>query len=199
MCPRRRVVTTLVAEDEVNGINTRVHLANAEAVMRARILERLMLSGVTILDPASTYIDDTVEIGQDSLILPGTLLQGNTTIGKDCEIGPNSRIVDSQIQDGCRVSYIGDTQIEGDANIGAGTITCNYDGKKKHKTRIGKGVFLGSDTLLVAPLELGENASTGAGAVVTKDVPANTLVYGVPARPAQSKMADKALSEENKD
>ena len=249
----RRVVTTLVAEDEVNGINTRVHLANAEAVMRARILERLMLSGVTILDPASTYIDDTVEIGQDSLILPGTLLQGNTTIGKDCEIGPNSRIVDSQIQDGCRVtysyvegarmdshseigpfgrlrsgahlgegvhmgnfgevknsylgpgtkmghfSYIGDTQIEGDANIGAGTITCNYDGKKKHNTRIGKGVFLGSDTLLVAPLELGENASTGAGAVVTKDVPANTLVYGVPARPAQSKKADKALSEENKD
>lgn len=249
----RRVVTALAPADEVNGINTRVHLANAEAVMRARILERFMLSGVTILDPLSTYIEDTVEIGQDTIILPGAMIQGTTTIGKNCQIGPNSHIVDSRIQDDCRViysflegaqmdnhseigpfgrlrkgahlgegvhmgnfgevknsylgpgtkmghfSYIGDTEIEGDANIGAGTITCNYDGKKKHKTYIGKDVFLGSDTLLVAPVKMGDGSSTGAGAVVTKDVPANTLVYGVPARSRPVASAEKAVNEENKD
>ncbi len=248
-----RVVTTKAPFDEVNGINTRVHLAQAEVVMRGRILERVMLSGVTIIDPASTYIEAGVEIGQDTVILPGCLLQGKTQIGANCEIGPYSQIVDSCVGDHCRVvnsylegarmdkhseigpfgrlrtgahlgehvhmgnfgevknsylgpgtkmghfSYIGDTQIEGDVNIGAGTITCNYDGKRKHKTRIGKNVFLGSDTLLVAPLEIGEGSTTGAGSVVTKDVPPNSLVYGVPARQPQSHLQTTVRADTNKD
>lgn len=232
----RHVVTMPAPLDEVNGINTRVQLAQAEKVLRQRINERHMLAGVTLIDPDATYIDDTVEIGSDTTVLPGCLLQGNTRIGRNSLIGPNCQIKHSEIGDDCRVnysvleharleshceigpfgrlrpgahlaegvhmgnfgevknsylgpgtkmghfSYIGDTHIESGANIGAGTITCNYDGKKKSKTVIGKDVFIGCDTLLVAPVTLGDHAMTGAGAVVTKDVPANTLVYGVPAR-----------------
>jgi bifunctional UDP-N-acetylglucosamine pyrophosphorylase/glucosamine-1-phosphate N-acetyltransferase len=197
-----------------------------------------MLNGVTIIDPASTYIEDTVEIGSDTVVWPGTLLHGQSRIGRHSVIGPHSRIVDSQIGDHCHVtysvvegarmddhseigpfghlrksahlaegvhlgnfgevknsylgpgvkmghfSYVGDAHIAANVNIGAGTITCNYDGKNKHKTVIGEDVFIGSDTLLVAPVEIGTGAQTGAGAVVTRDVPPNTLVYGVPARPA---------------
>ncbi|MFN8495269.1 MAG: bifunctional UDP-N-acetylglucosamine diphosphorylase/glucosamine-1-phosphate N-acetyltransferase GlmU [Caldilineaceae bacterium] len=232
----RTVITTPAPLEDVNGINTRVQLARAEKVLRQRINEKHMLAGVTLLDPDTTYIDDTVEIGSDTTVLPGCLLQGNTKIGRNSVIGPYSQIKDSEIGDDCRVtssflerahlenhceigpfgrlrpgahlaegvhmgnfgevknsylgpgtkmghfSYIGDTHIAAGANIGAGTITCNYDGKNKSKTVIGKDVFIGSDTLLVAPVTLGDNAVTGAGAVVTHDVPANTLVYGVPAR-----------------
>ncbi len=239
-----RVITTPAPLEDVNGINTRVQLAQAEKVLRQRINEKHMLAGVTLIDPDTTYIDDTVEIGSDTTVLPGCLLQGNTKIGCNAVIGPYSQITDSEIGDDCRVtssflerarlenhceigpfgrlrpgahlaegvhmgnfgevknsylgpgtkmghfSYIGDTHIEAGANIGAGTITCNYDGKKKSKTVIGKDVFIGSDTLLVAPVTLGDNAVTGAGAVVTHDVPANTLVYGVPAR--QSNRTDNA-------
>ena len=233
----RRIVTTPAPMDEVNGVNTRVQLAQLGSVLYQRIAERHMLAGVTIIDPKTTYIDETVEIGQDTIILPGTILQGQTKIGMNCIIGPHSQIVDSMIGDGCHVtyssvemaqmeercevgpfghlrkgahlaagvhmgnfgevknsylgpgtkmghfSYIGDAHIAEDVNIGAGTITCNYDGENKHHTEIGKNTFLGSDTLLVAPVNLGENARTGAGSIVTKDVPENTLVYGVPARP----------------
>lgn len=234
----RRVATMFAPLEDVDGINTRVHLANATAVMRRRILEKHMLAGVTIVDPATTYIEDTVTIGQDTTILPGTMLQGATQIGKHALIGPHAQIIDCVIGDHCRVtysvleqarmdghseigpfahlrrgahlaegvhmgnfgevknsylgpgtkmghfSYIGDTQIEGNANIGAGTITCNYDGVNKHKTQIGQGAFIGSDTLLVAPVTIGAGATTGAGSVVTKDVPPGALVYGVPAREA---------------
>ena len=234
----RRIVTRSAPVDEVDGINTRVHLAQAMDVLRQRILERHMLGGVTIVDPNNTYIEDTVEIGQDTTIWPGCLLQGTTTIGTHTSIGPHSQVRDSQIGNGCRVvysmleeakmdddaeigpfghlrrgahlaegvhmgnfgevknsylgpgvkmghfSYIGDAQIESNVNIGAGTITCNFDGERKHKTQIGKDAFIGSDTLLVAPVKLGARARTGAGAVVTRDVPDDTLVYGVPARPA---------------
>jgi bifunctional UDP-N-acetylglucosamine pyrophosphorylase/glucosamine-1-phosphate N-acetyltransferase len=236
----RSVVTRQANFDEVNGINTRIHLAHAEAVMRQRILENLMLNGVTLIDPTSTYIDDTVEIGSDTVVLPGCIVRGATTIGANCEIGPHSYIRDCRIGDGCRLtysyleeaqldnrvemgpfarlrkgahlgdgvhmgnfgeiknsylapgvkmghfSYLGDAHIEENVNIGAGTITCNYDGKKKSKTRIGKNAFIGSDTLLVAPVEIGEGATTGAGAVVTRDVAPHALVYGVPARSAQN-------------
>jgi bifunctional UDP-N-acetylglucosamine pyrophosphorylase/glucosamine-1-phosphate N-acetyltransferase len=218
------------------GINTRVHLAEAEAALRARVNERLMLDGVTIVDPAATYIHPAVKIGRDTMIMPGTHLQGHTTIGTGCVIGPNALIQDSRIGDRCTVlatviegatleddvsigpfghlrkgaylesgvhmgnfgevknsrlrqgvkmghfSYIGDADIGEETNIGAGTITCNYDGVKKSKTVIGRNVFIGSDTMLVAPVTLGEGARTGAGSVVTHDVPPDTLVYGVPAR-----------------
>jgi len=221
---------------EMLGINTRVHLAEAEAVLRQRINRAWMETGVTLLDPATTYIDDTVEIGRDTLLLPGVHLRGATRIGADCRIGPNTLIEDSTVGDGSSVqyavleqavaereveigpfahlrkgaylaegvhmgnfgeiknsrlgpgvkmghfSYIGDAVIGADVNIGAGTITCNYDGSRKHRTTIGDGAFIGSDTMLVAPVAIGSGARTGAGSVVTHDVPAGETVLGVPAR-----------------
>ena len=221
---------------EALGINTRVHLAEAEAVMRRRINESWMLEGVTMIDPDTVYIEAGVEIGQDTVIYPNTHLEGNTVVGADCLIGPNTIIRQSQLGNGCQIaasmiefakledhvdvgpfghlrkgahlaegvhmgnfgevknsylapgvkmghfSYIGDAEIGENVNIGAGTITCNYDGKDKHKTVIEKDVFIGSDTMLVAPLHIGEGARTGAGAVVNRDVAKNTVVVGVPAR-----------------
>ena len=221
---------------EATGINTRLHLAEVEAEMRRRVNEEHMLNGVTLIDPASTYIEAGVTIGRDTVIWPNTYLHGKTEIGEENVIGPNAIIRDSKIGDRCKVlasvmegawleddvdmgpfarlrkgahlgnhvhmgnfgevkdsylhdgvkmghfSYIGNADVGTDTNIGAGTITCNYDGEKKHLTTIGEDVFIGSDTMLVAPLTLGDGARTGAGAVVTKDVPADTLVAGVPAR-----------------
>jgi bifunctional UDP-N-acetylglucosamine pyrophosphorylase/glucosamine-1-phosphate N-acetyltransferase len=240
----RAVVAAPAPVEEVNGINTRVHLAHATAVLRQRILERHMLAGVTILDPNNTYIEDTVEIGMDTTVFPGTFLQGKTRIGERCLIGPYSQITDCVLADECRAlyavmegarldrgaeigpfgrlrkgahlgegvhmgnfgevkdsylgpgtkmghfSYIGNAEIAGNVNIGAGTITCNYDGKKKYKTVIGKGVFIGSDTMLVAPLTIGEGATTGAGSVVTHDVAPGELVYGVPAHAPKPKRSE---------
>jgi bifunctional UDP-N-acetylglucosamine pyrophosphorylase/glucosamine-1-phosphate N-acetyltransferase len=226
----------LADAEEAIGINTRVHLAEAEAILRRRILQQHMLNGVTIVDPLSTYIEMDVRIGQDTVIYPNTHLRGSTTIGEDCQIGPNTIIESSRIGDVCTIlaavieqsvvedevhmgpfahlrpgahlgqgvhmgnfgevkssylapgvkmghfSYIGDAVIGEETNIGAGTITCNFDGKRKHKTEIGANVFIGSDTMLVAPLKIGEGARTGAGSVVTRDVEPYTVVVGVPAR-----------------
>ncbi len=223
---------------EVSGINTRVQLAHVEQIMRTRINERLMLAGVTLIDPATTYIDAQVEIGADTVILPGAHIQGKTVIGSDCRIGPDAQIRDCQIGSNCEVgsslleqstledkvkigpychlrpgtylgtgvhlgdhaelkntrlgpgtkmghfSYLGDAQVGARVNIGAGTITCNYDGKKKSRTVIGDDAFIGSDTMLVAPVTIGARAKTGAGSVVTKDIPPDSLAYGVPARVA---------------
>ena len=222
--------------EETFGVNDRTQLAQVETVMRWQIMERLMKSGVTVQDPGSVYIDAGVTIGRDTVIRPNTSLLGNTSIGEDCEIGPNSVIQDSNIGDGCRVtasmveeatleagadvgpfshlrpgayleagvhvgnyvevkesrlgrgvlaghfSYLGDASIGAGTNIGAGTITCNFDGREKHRTRVGEGAFIGCDTMLVAPVSVGDGATTGAGAVVTKDVPENLLAVGVPAR-----------------
>ncbi|MCK5633538.1 MAG: bifunctional UDP-N-acetylglucosamine diphosphorylase/glucosamine-1-phosphate N-acetyltransferase GlmU [Anaerolineales bacterium] len=222
--------------DEVIGVNTREHLAEAEHAVRMRIIRRWMEEGVTIIDPATTYIGLDVQIGQDTVILPNTHFEGITNIGEDCRIGPNSIIRDSvvgncshieasvvegatieeEVEIGpfahlrqgahlCRgvhmgnfgevknsrleagvklghFSYIGDAHIGENTNIGAGTITCNFDGKNKHHTEIGADVFIGSDTMLVAPLKIGRGARTGAGSVVTKNVPDWSLAAGVPAR-----------------
>jgi bifunctional UDP-N-acetylglucosamine pyrophosphorylase/glucosamine-1-phosphate N-acetyltransferase len=222
--------------EEVNGVNNRVQLAHVTQLLQRRIIEAHMMNGVTFVDPNSTYVEDSVTIGADSVIWPGCVLQGKTQIGRHATIGPQTQIVDSQIGDHGRViysvveearmdtysevgpfghlrkgahlaegvhmgnfgevknsylgpgvkmghfSYLGDAQIGANANIGAGTITCNFDGEKKHKTTIGEGAFIGSDTLLVAPLAIGAGARTGAGSVVTRDVPPDSLVYGVPAR-----------------
>jgi bifunctional UDP-N-acetylglucosamine pyrophosphorylase/glucosamine-1-phosphate N-acetyltransferase len=244
-----RVLGVAAPADEVDGINNRVQLAQAEATLRRRILDRHMLAGITIMDPDNTYIDDTVTIGADSLILPGTLLQGATVIGSNCLIGPHSVVVDSHIGDSCRItmsvvekarmddganvgpfghlrsgahlgagvhmgnfgevkdsylapgakmghfSYIGNATVGENVNIGAGTITCNYDGVHKHKTDVGRDVFIGSDTLLIAPVTLGDGARTGAGSVVTHDVPAGATVYGVPAKaPARRVQGDQPAS-----
>jgi bifunctional UDP-N-acetylglucosamine pyrophosphorylase/glucosamine-1-phosphate N-acetyltransferase len=221
--------------DEALGINTRVHLAEAEAVLRQRINTAWMMAGVTLVDPNSTYIEPGVTIGQDTVIWPNTYLHGSTVIGEGCTLGPDTIIHDSRIGRDCVVlcavmegavledgvsmgpfahlrkgahlgkgvhmgnfgevknsflgegtkmghfSYIGDATIGPNVNIGAGTITCNFDGVRKNHTEIGADVFLGSDTMLVAPVTLGEGARTGAGSVVTKDVAPYTLVVGVPA------------------
>jgi bifunctional UDP-N-acetylglucosamine pyrophosphorylase/glucosamine-1-phosphate N-acetyltransferase len=219
------------------GINTRVDLADAQRELRRRTLEALMLSGVTIEDPDTTYVDAGVSIGRDTLVRPNTHISGETRIGESCEIGPGSQITDSTIGNGCRVwssvvddailedhvgvgpfshlrpgaylaegvhignfgevkesrlgrdvamghfGYVGDAEIGDGVNLGAGMVTCNFDGIDKHRTVVGNNAFIGSDTMLVAPVRVGEGSSTGAGSVVTDDVPSNTLVTGVPARP----------------
>jgi bifunctional UDP-N-acetylglucosamine pyrophosphorylase/glucosamine-1-phosphate N-acetyltransferase len=231
--------------EETIGVNTRIHLAEVEAAMRRRINEEHMLNGVTMIDPASTYIEADVTIGKDTTLMPNTYLYGKTEIGEGNLIGPNTIIRDTKIGNRCKIlasvlegavledgvdmgpfarlrkgahlgnhvhmgnfgevkdsylaegvkmghfSYIGNAQIGVNTNIGAGTITCNYDGEKKHATEIGEDVFIGSDTMLVAPLKIGDGARTGAGAVVTKNVADDTLVVGMPAR-AIKKLERKA-------
>jgi bifunctional UDP-N-acetylglucosamine pyrophosphorylase/glucosamine-1-phosphate N-acetyltransferase len=221
---------------ETIGINTRVHLSEAEAALRTRINREHMLNGVSMMDPVSTYIEVGVTIGRDTTILPNTYIHGNTSIGERNMIGPNTIIRNTTVGNDCKIlasvlegavleddvdmgpfarlrkgahlkshvhmgnfgevkdstlnegvkmghfSYIGNTTIGARTNIGAGTITCNFDGEKKNTTEIGEDAFIGSDTMLVAPLKLGDGARTGAGAVVTKNVPEDTLVVGMPAR-----------------
>ncbi len=216
--------------DEVMGVNDRVQLARAGAVIRLRTCERLMRDGVTIIDPAATYIDPTVAIGRDTTVHPGACLRGTTVVGAGCIIGPGTVITDCRIGDRVEVkagtvmessvihdeaavgpmahlrpgtelmahvkignfvetkkarvgegskashlTYLGDAEIGRDVNIGCGTITCNYDGIKKHCTVIGDGVFVGSDVQLVAPVTVGNNALIAAGTTVTKDVPPDAL------------------------
>ncbi|HQU36310.1 MAG TPA: DapH/DapD/GlmU-related protein, partial [Anaerolineales bacterium] len=232
-------VQAVVHDDfsETIGINTRVHLAEAEAAMRMRINREHMLNGVSMTDPSSTYIDAGVKIGKDTTIMPNTYLHGATEIGEGNVIGPNTIIRDTKIGNHCKVlasvlegaileddvdmgpfarlrkgahlkshvhmgnfgevkdstleegvkmghfSYIGNAKIGANTNIGAGTVTANYDGENKLPTEIGEDVFIGVDTMLVAPLKLGDGARTGAGAIVTKNVAEDTLVVGMPARP----------------
>lgn len=215
--------------EEVLGVNSRIQLSTAERIMNRRLLERLMLSGVTVLDPNSTHIDADVEVGQDSVIYPSVIMRGKTKIGKMCRIGPFTSMYDAQIGnecvirvsqlDSCRVldksdvgpfsnirpesvigprarvgnftevkasrigfgskvnhlSYIGDAEIHEDVNIGAGTITCNYDGKAKHKTTISAKAFVGSNVNLIAPVKIGRGAKIAAGSTVTEDVPDEAL------------------------
>ena len=219
------------------GVNSRADLAQATAVIKDKVLRGLMLSGVTVLDPQTTWVEPSVEVGRDTVLLPGTMLHGNTVIGSSCQIGPYTQITDSTVGDGSSVAhsvlweakvakeakigpfaylrpgteladkvkvgdfveiknsriaegtkvphltYVGDSDVGSHTNIGCGTITCNYDGKNKHRTVIGNDVFIGSNTSLVAPVRVEDGAKTGAGAVITKDVSAGTVVVGVPARP----------------
>jgi bifunctional UDP-N-acetylglucosamine pyrophosphorylase / glucosamine-1-phosphate N-acetyltransferase len=215
--------TTIVQLDdpqEAMGVKDRIRLAAATAIIQRRILDRLMLAGVTIVDPESTFVEATVTIDQDTVIEPFTVLKGHTTIGSDCRIGPHAHIEDARIgnRSDCgpfvklrpgteiaddvhigsfaelvrtrvgrgskvpHVSYLGDTDLGEDANIGAGTITANFDGTNKNRTKIGDGAFVGVDTMLVAPVKLGKGSRTGAGSVVTKDVPDGATAVGVPAR-----------------
>jgi len=218
------------------GVNDRLQLSQATAVMQKQIVEQLMLSGVTIINPNNVYIEPTVSIQQDATILQNSTLKGATKIGANAIIGPNTTIVNGNIGDNsvvesstikdssigiqCHVGpyshlrentevknnvhignnvelkntvleseikaghfcYLGDATIGKGTNIGAGTITCNYDGVNKHRTIIGENTFIGCDTMLVAPLIIGSNCLTGAGAVVTKDVPSGRRAIGVPAK-----------------
>jgi bifunctional UDP-N-acetylglucosamine pyrophosphorylase / glucosamine-1-phosphate N-acetyltransferase len=201
-----------------------------------RIRERLMLDGVTLIDPPSTFVDAGVIVGADTTLYPGVHQLGQTSIGAGCRLGPNAILTDTVVGDACEIasstlegavladevtigpychlrpgvtlehsvhlgnyvevkasrigratqighfSYVGDSDVGSDVNIGAGSITVNYDGDVKHRTTIGDGAFIGSDTMLVAPISEGRGARTAAGAVVTRDVPDGALVVGVPAR-----------------
>ena len=214
---------------EIQGVNSKVELALVSRVLRERKNKSLMESGVILIDPATTYIDDEVKIGKDTVIYPNVTIQKNTEIGENCEILSGTRIIDSKILNNVRIensvieesiiengvtigpfahlrpkshlkenvhignfvetkkstlekgvkaghlTYLGDAHVGEKTNIGAGTITCNYDGKNKFKTEIGENVFIGSDTMLVAPVNVGANALVGAGSVITKDVPNNSL------------------------
>lgn len=234
---RSRAVTYRLKDlEEANLVNDRSHLARAEEIIGRRILDTHMRNGVTVRDPASTHIEATVEIGRDTVILPGTFLRGETRIGSDCIIGPSTDLLDTLVGAGAQVehsvgrgaeigervnvgpysylrpgtvlgtaskvgaycevkntkvgegskvphlSYVGDTEIGEGVNLGAGTITANYDGENKSRTVIGDRAFTGVNTNLIAPVTIGEDAYTGAGSVVNKDVPPGKLAVGAPAR-----------------
>jgi bifunctional UDP-N-acetylglucosamine pyrophosphorylase/glucosamine-1-phosphate N-acetyltransferase len=226
--------------DDALGVNDRVDLARAESRIWERNRERLMRSGVTMRLPETIVVDESVVVGADTVILPGSALHGETEIGSGCVIGPaaiihdsrlgdrvvvrSSTIEDSTIADGVDVgpyahlrvgtevgprshignfaelknarlaagvkvghfSYLGDATVGADTNVGAGAITANFDGARKHHTEIGARAFIGSDTVLRAPVRVGDDARTGAGSVVTRDVPDGATVVGVPARRVRS-------------
>jgi len=240
----KRVAPVPVADFRlVLGVNDRVELAKARTILNERLCEAHMRSGVTIVDPATTYLEPDLSIGADSIICPNTSIGGKTTIGAGVRLGPSTRITDATIEAGAQISesvivdshvgprasigpfahirggndigadvhignfvelkkttmhagakaghlaYLGDAEIGERTNIGAGTITCNYDGVSKHRTTIGKDAFIGTNSSLVAPLTIGAGALTAAGSVVTKDVEAGGRVAGVPAKPLPTKSA----------
>jgi bifunctional UDP-N-acetylglucosamine pyrophosphorylase / glucosamine-1-phosphate N-acetyltransferase len=228
---KRPVATWTVTDaDEIRGINSRSELAEVTKMVRQQKNEELMAAGVTLIDPATTYIDTDVEVGADTVIHPFVILEGATKVGKACEIHAGTRIVNSTVGDrvtirnhtivsestveagavlgpfahlrpGTRVgeeahvgnfvelkktslgpgakanhlSYLGDAEVGSKTNVGAGTITCNYDGHRKHQTRIGAGAFVGSDSTLVAPITIGDGSYIAAGSTITEDVPAGAL------------------------
>ncbi len=226
----RRVAATPIADGTLlMGVNDRWQLAEANEQMRRRVLKGLALEGITIEDPGATFVEVDVRVGQESTLRPMTVLRGRTFVGEGCEVGPFTRIEDSEVGDGtvilmshvqraaigrgCRVgpfanlrpgcrlgdgvkignfveaknaelgdgasaahlSYLGDTVVGAGANVGAGTITCNYDGFEKHTTTIGENAFIGSNSTLVAPVSIGDGAIIAAGSVITHDVPGNAM------------------------
>jgi bifunctional UDP-N-acetylglucosamine pyrophosphorylase/glucosamine-1-phosphate N-acetyltransferase len=232
---QKRVVTTWTVQrgDEIRGINSRTELAEVSSMVRQQKNEELMAAGVTLIDPATTYVDADVVVGADTVIYPCVFLEGSTKIGSACEIHSGTRIVNSTVGDrvcvknhtvvtdstvesgvslgpfahirpGSEVgedahvgnfvelkktrlgkgskanhlAYLGDATIGAKTNVGAGTITCNYDGEKKHQTVIGDGVFVGSNSTLVAPVTLADGSYIAAGSAVTTDVPAGSLAIG---------------------
>ncbi len=232
---QKRTVATWTVEhaEEIRGINSRTELAEVSAMVRQQKNEELMAAGVTLIDPATTYVDSDVVVGADTVIHPCVFLEGSTEIGAACEIHSGSRIVNSTLGDrvcvrnhtvvtdstidagaflgpfahirpGSQVgedahignfvelkktaigkgakanhlAYLGDATIGAATNVGAGTITCNYDGEKKHQTAIGNNVFIGSNSTLVAPITLADGSYIAAGSTVTKDVPAGALAIG---------------------
>jgi len=237
--------------DEAIGVNSRSQLAEVGERLRTAVTDRLMEQGVTIVDPATTFIDSTVEIEPDATIHPFSFLEGATTIGPGAEVGPQVRIIDSEVKaravvtfavvrgssigeeasvgpfaslrpgtvldkgsragtfvetkkttigEGSKanhLAYLGDATIGKGVNVGAGTITCNWDGTEKHETVIDDDAYIGSDTMLVAPTHIGKRAATGAGSVVRGDVPDDALAVGVPARIIEGK-GDKMAKGEDK-
>jgi bifunctional UDP-N-acetylglucosamine pyrophosphorylase/glucosamine-1-phosphate N-acetyltransferase len=210
---RKVVAVPCLDPDDVLGINTRQHLAQAHSIMQARIQDRLMSDGVHIVDPRNTYIDGRAEIGQDTVIFPFSVLTGTVRIGQGCRVGPFAHLRDgtvmgdraevgafvevnrSTLDDGAlarHLAYLGDAHVGAGANIGAGVVTANFDGRAKSPTEIGRGAFIGSGAVIVAPVSIGEGGVVGAGAVVTRgrDVEPGQTVVGVPARPIARRNGD---------
>ncbi|HZC99037.1 MAG TPA: bifunctional UDP-N-acetylglucosamine diphosphorylase/glucosamine-1-phosphate N-acetyltransferase GlmU [Actinomycetes bacterium] len=224
-----RVGSSGAPAEEALGVNDRAQLAQAGAVLRRRMRERLLEAGVTMVDPATVYLDVDVEVGRDTVLQPLVFLEAGTRVGEACHIGPNTRLVACTVSDGATVTqavgvqasigpdaivgpfaylrpgaelgprskvgtyvevkksrvgagskvphltYVGDAEIGEGVNVGAGTVFVNYDGVSKHRTVVGDGAFIGSDTMLVAPLTVGDGAQTGAGSTITRDVPPGAL------------------------
>ena len=236
---KRRLIETIRLkniEGVTFGIDSNIDLELGNSVLRDKILDQLMMQGVTVEDRNATYVDCDIKIGKNSVIMSNTHISGNSEIGKNSIIGPNSIICSSKIGNNCHIvssnlndsvicnsvsvgpfsnvrnnsyldddvhlgtsaevnrsrlgkgtksshfSYIGDALVGHNVNIGAGTVTCNYDGKNKNKTIIGDDAFIGSDTMLIAPVKIGNKSSTGAGSVVTHDIDDESRVAGVPAK-----------------
>jgi len=188
---------------EALGINSCADLAKANTIMQQRINEKFMLDGVMIVDTNSTFIGYGAKIGRGSVIYPFTVIERDVKIGKHCSIGPFSHLREgTQVSDGATLgnfvetirtkigakvfakhfSYLGDASVGNKVNIGAGTVTANFDGRNKHSTVIKDNALIGSDTILVAPVKIGKGSLTGAGSVVLRDVPDNQKAVGVPAR-----------------
>ena len=188
----------VIVEDntEILGVNDRAQLELLTRVFRMRINAEHMKNGVTIEDSNGTYIYDDVTIGRDTVIHPNTTIKSGVVIGENCEIGPNAYIRENctignnakvgsfvelknvKIGDNTKVphlTYLGDCEIGKNSNVGCGTITCNYDGKKKHKTIIGDNAFIGSNVNFIAPVTLGDNVLIAAGSTITDDVPSNNM------------------------
>ena len=199
------LVDAVKAEDagEALGINTRVELAKANYIMQRRINDKFMQDGVTIVDPDSTFINFGTKIGMDTVIYPFTVIERDVKIGKRCLVGPFAHLREAvrlgnnvtagnfiemvRAKIGAKTfvkhfSYIGDSSVGASVNIGAGTVTANFDGLKKNYTIIKDKVNIGSDTVIVAPVRIGKSAVTGAGSVITKNIPDNAVVAGIPAR-----------------
>jgi bifunctional UDP-N-acetylglucosamine pyrophosphorylase / glucosamine-1-phosphate N-acetyltransferase len=230
------VVAVRADPDVARQVNDRIQLAESEALLRRRINEELMRAGVTMVDPGSVYVDADVSVGVDSVLYPNVLLEGATVVGEGCTVGPDVRIIDSDVGDnsiiriahivgssigsgvtvgpyaslraGCQIEdgahlgtyvelknslvgrgskvphlgYVGDAELGPGVNFSAGAITCNYDGREKFQTVIEEGAFVGSGTMLRAPVRIGKEAYTAAGSVVIHDVPPGALAKGAPAR-----------------
>lgn len=231
--------------DEIMGVNDKVALSSAEKILRKRINEHLMYSGVIITDPERTYISDSVKIGKDTVVMPGSVLEGETVIGDDCVIGPDTMLKDAvigngteviktvgnsctvgenthvgpfaylrpdtNVGDGCRIgdfvelknsnigngtkvshlTYVGDSDVGERVNFGCGTVTVNYDGSNKYRTKIGNDVFVGCNSNLVAPVTLSDGAYTAAGSTITDDVPEHTLAIARARQVLKSGWKDK--------
>ncbi|MDP2922891.1 MAG: sugar phosphate nucleotidyltransferase [Candidatus Omnitrophota bacterium] len=188
---------------EMLGINNQRDLCMAEKILYKRVVDKFLDEGVRIIDPQSTFIDEGVRIGKGTIIYPFTFIQRNVIIAANCVLGPFIHLREgtyiaagthlgnfieicrSRIGKNVRAKhfgYLGDTTVGDNVNIGAGTVVANFDGKNKNKTAISKNAFIGSDTVLVAPVNVGKYAVTGAGSVVTKNVKPRTIVVGVPAK-----------------
>lgn len=240
--------------EEIAGVNDRAQLAAVGAALRRRALQRLMAEGVTVVDPATTFVDVDVQVGPDTALLPLTFLEAGTRVGPGCQIGPNARLVACTVEEGASITqavavqahvgpratvgpfaylrpgadlgpgskvgtyvevknatigagskvphltYVGDADIGSGVNVGAGTVFVNYDGFDKHRTSVGDGAFIGSATMLVAPLTVGEGAATAAGSTITRDVPPDALaieraeqrnIEGGQARRRRRKLAER--------